>query len=91
MESIWSKPHRSFADLREFLAFLDERGELKTIDTPLDPKLEITEVSRRVLARRGPALLFTRASARGIRVLANLFGTQERVAAALGMETTPRR
>ncbi len=88
MESIWLKPHRSFADLREFLAFLDERGELKTIDTPLDPKLEITEVSRRVLARRGPALLFTRASARGIRVLANLFGTQERVAAALGWDDT---
>ena len=88
VESIWVKPHRSFADLRGFLAFLDERGELKTIDRPIDPKLEITEVARRVLGVRGPALMFTHASDRGVRVLANLFGTEQRVAAALGWDDT---
>jgi 4-hydroxy-3-polyprenylbenzoate decarboxylase len=88
VESIWVKPHRSFEDLRAFLAFLEERGGLKTIDRPIDPKLEVTEVARRVLAKRGPALMFTRASDRGIRVLANLFGTEERVAAALGWDDT---
>ena len=88
MESIWLKPHRSFKDLRDFLAFLQERGELKQIDQPIDPALEITEISRRVLAKHGPALLFTRAGERGVRVLSNLFGTQERVAAALGWDST---
>jgi len=88
VESIWLKPHRVFDDLREFLSFLDSRGDLKRIDAPVSPRLEITEVSRRVLAQRGPALLFTNASERGIPVLANLFGTQQRVAAAIGFDDT---
>jgi 4-hydroxy-3-polyprenylbenzoate decarboxylase len=87
VDSIWSKPPRVFRDLREFLAHLESRGELKTIDAPVSPALEITEISRRVLAKRGPALLFTNASPRGIRVLANLFGTEERVAAAIGADS----
>jgi 4-hydroxy-3-polyprenylbenzoate decarboxylase len=87
VDSIWLKPQRVFKDLREFLAHLTSRGELKTIDVPVSPVLEITEISRRVLAKRGPALLFTRASPRGIRVLANLFGTEDRVAAAIGADS----
>ena len=54
MDSIWLKPQRSFKDLREFLAHLESRGELKTIDAPVSPALELTEISRRVLAKRGP-------------------------------------
>src|SRR6185295_14055996 len=65
----------------------ETRGELKTIAAPVSPALEITEISRLVLAKRGPALLFTNASPRGIRVLANLFGTEERVAAAIGADS----
>ena len=87
MDSIWLKPQRSFKDLREFLSHLDGRGELKTISAPVSPTLELTEVARRVLAKRGPALLFTAASSRGIRVLCNLFGTEERVAAAIGHDS----
>src|SRR6185503_16488247 len=87
VDSIWSKPPRVFRDLREFLAHLETRGELTTIAAPVSPALEITEISRRVLAKRGPALMFTNASPRGIRVLANLFGTEERVAAAIGADS----
>jgi 4-hydroxy-3-polyprenylbenzoate decarboxylase len=87
VDSIWLKPHRVFQDLRAFLAHLESRGELKSIDVPVSPKLEITEISRRVLEKRGPALLFTKASDRGIRVLTNLFGTEERVAAAIGADS----
>jgi 4-hydroxy-3-polyprenylbenzoate decarboxylase len=86
VDSIWSKPPRVFRDLREFLAHLETLGELTTIAAPVSPALEITEISRRVLAKRGPALMFTNASPRGIRVLANLFGTEERVAAAIGAD-----
>src|SRR5690606_25581533 len=75
-----------FADLREFLDFLDGRGELKTVDEPVSPHLEITELSRRVLLERGPALLFTRSSGNGSRVLTNLFGTEARVAAGIGAD-----
>jgi 4-hydroxy-3-polyprenylbenzoate decarboxylase len=87
VDSIWSKPPRVFRDLREFLAHLETRGELKSIVAAVSPALELTEISRRVLARRGPALLFTNASPRGIRVLTNLFGTEDRVAAAIGADS----
>jgi len=87
VDSIWSKPPRVFRDLREFLAHLESRGELKTVTTPVSPALEITEISRRVLARRGPALMFTNASPHGVRVLANLFGTEERVASGIGADS----
>jgi 4-hydroxy-3-polyprenylbenzoate decarboxylase len=84
VESIRSKPAYQFNDLREFLEVLKQRDELTTVDHPIDPNLELTEVSRRSLARQGPALLFTQAGS--CRVLTNLFGTPDRIAAAMGAD-----
>lgn len=86
MESPWIKPQAQFADLRGFLDTLKASGDLATLDAPVDPKLELTEISRRVLAHGGPALLFTSAGSSNVRVLTNLFGTTERIAAALGID-----
>jgi len=74
----------SYRDLREFVAQLEARGELKRIRTAVSPRLEMTEISDRVLRAGGPALLFERASGYDMPVLANLFGTVARVAAAMG-------
>ena len=74
MESPWIRPQAQFADLRAFLDALEASGDLATVDTPVDPNLELTEISRRVLARGGPALLFTNAGDGNVRVLD--FGTQ---------------
>ena len=74
-----------YADLREFLAQLEARGELKRIATPVSPKLEMTEVCQRVLHAGGPALLFENPAGHDMPVLANLFGTVGRVAAAMGL------
>ena len=52
----------------------------------MSPRLEITEISSRVLQAGGPALLFEKPAGHGIPVLANLFGTVRRVAAAMGAE-----
>ncbi|HYX66886.1 MAG TPA: 4-hydroxy-3-polyprenylbenzoate decarboxylase [Burkholderiales bacterium] len=75
----------SYADLREFLSQLEARGELKRIVAPISPRLEMTEVCDRVLRAGGPALLFERPAGFDIPVLANLFGTVGRVAAAMGL------
>src|SRR5438552_8739107 len=72
-----------YADLRDFLAQLERRGELKRIAVEVDPRLEMTEICDRVLKSGGPALLFEKPKGHSIPVLANLFGTAERV--ALGM------
>ena len=77
-----------FPDLSAFLAYLDSKGGVRTIAAPVDMNLEITEVHRRVIAAGGPVLRFERAIAAGgpsaLAVVANLFGTRERVAAGLG-------
>ncbi|MDG2090068.1 MAG: 4-hydroxy-3-polyprenylbenzoate decarboxylase [Gammaproteobacteria bacterium] len=75
-----------FKDLREFIELLEQQGELKRISTPVDPYLEITEISDRTLRREGPALLFENPINSGIPVLANLFGTTKRVAMAMGQK-----
>ena len=76
-----------YADLRDFLAQLEKRRELKRIRAEVDPKLEMTEICDRVLKAGGPALLFEKPKAHAIPVLGNLFGTPRRVALAMGEES----
>ncbi|KMN37076.1 3-octaprenyl-4-hydroxybenzoate carboxy-lyase [Chromobacterium sp. LK1] len=77
-----------YADLREFVSQLEQQGLLKRIASPVSPHLEMTEIGDRVLKAGGPALLFEQPVKDGKRfdypVLANLFGTPERVALGMG-------
>ncbi|AHE96929.1 4-hydroxy-3-polyprenylbenzoate decarboxylase [Thioalkalivibrio paradoxus] len=76
-----------YRDLRDFLALLEHRGQLRRISTEVDPHLEMTELCDRVLRAGGPALLFERPRGSDIPVLGNLFGTPERVALGMGAES----
>ncbi len=76
-----------YHDLRDFIAQLETRGELKRIAVEVDPYLEITEICDRVLRAGGPALLFERARGHDMPLLANLFGTPRRVALGMGQES----
>jgi len=73
-----------YQDLREFITELEKQAELKRITIPVKSELEITEICRRTLDRKGPALLFENVVNNSIPVLANLFGTTKRVAIAMG-------
>ncbi|NMX23361.1 UbiD family decarboxylase [Dissulfurirhabdus thermomarina] len=72
-------------ELRDFLSALEVEGELVRIPDRVSPRLEIGEVTRRVAAAGGPALLFERPGDFDIPVATNLFGTARRMAAALGV------
>ena len=79
----------SFASLRDFIQHLESRRELVRVHEPVSTHLEMTEIQTRLLADGGPAVLFENAvDANGtpaaMPVLANLFGTVERVAAGIG-------
>jgi len=76
-----------YADLREFIQVLEQRGELKRVQLPVSPVLEMTEISDRTLRKAGPALLFEQPTGFSMPVLTNLFGTPERVALAMGAES----
>ena len=73
-----------YSDLRGFIAELEARGELKRITQEVDPNLEMTEIADRTLRAKGPALLFENPKGHSVPVLANLFGTEERVALGMG-------
>ena len=79
----------AFQDLREFLALLDQRGQLRRIGVPVKRELEITEIADRVVKgppERNVALLFERVEGFTMPLLINLYGTAQRTAWALGVE-----
>src|SRR3982750_2162329 len=71
-------------NLRSFLALLERERDLITIETEVDPYLELAEIHRRVIARGGPALLFKRVKGSPYPVVTNLFGTARRIELAFG-------
>jgi len=85
-----ANPLMIYRDLRDFIAQLEQQGKLKRIAVEVDPRLEMTEIADRVLRAGGPALLFERPKGHTIPVLANLFGTVERVALGMGEEDPAR-
>lgn len=84
-----------YKDLRDFIAMLEQQGKLKRVAHPVSPHLEMTEIADRVLRAEGPALLFENPiKPDGTRydypVLANLFGTPERVAMGMGADSVSK-
>ncbi|MHB1218142.1 MAG: UbiD family decarboxylase [Alphaproteobacteria bacterium] len=81
----------AYRSLRDFLRLLEEKGRLSRVKAPVSPFLEITEIHTRLIAEGGPAVLFENVvkadgGRHGMPVLANLFGTVERVAWGMGRE-----
>ncbi|HVF28221.1 MAG TPA: UbiD family decarboxylase [Pyrinomonadaceae bacterium] len=71
-------------NLRSFLDLLTREKEIITVETEVDPYLELAEVHRRVIERGGPALLFKRVKGSRYPVVTNLFGTARRIELAFG-------
>ncbi len=74
----------ALTDLRALIDLLRREGELLEVEAPVDPRLEIAEIHRRVIAAGGPALLFLHPTQGDFPVLTNLFGTRRRVELAFG-------
>lgn len=68
----------TYRSTRQLVKDLHAHGRLLVIDDPVDPKLELAEIHRRVYRNGGPALLFTQVSGTRFPVASNLFGTLER-------------
>src|SRR5271163_4101458 len=84
-----------FDDLRQWIVALERAGELKRVQTEVDPILEIAEITDRVSKSRdakgvpgGPALLFENIKSHpGAKVLINQFGSEARMKLALGVSS----
>jgi len=75
---------QNFYDLQSFINYLEKTGDLKRVKKEVDPELEITEISSRVIKEEGPALIFENVKGASYPMAINLFGTEERVELALG-------
>jgi 4-hydroxy-3-polyprenylbenzoate decarboxylase len=76
-----------YSDLQSFLAALERDGDLARVTARVDPHLEITGIVQRVLREHGPALLFENPSRGRMPLAINVFGTQRRMAKALGVDS----
>jgi 4-hydroxy-3-polyprenylbenzoate decarboxylase len=81
-------PHMVNRDLRDFLSRLEEIGELHHVQVEVDPILEMSAVTCKAckLGAAGKALLFDIVKGSRFQAVANLFGSEKRLAAALGLE-----
>ncbi|MDD2420934.1 MAG: menaquinone biosynthesis decarboxylase [Heliobacteriaceae bacterium] len=75
----------AFKDLREFIQALEQRGWLKRITAAVDPYLEISAITDRVVKQGGPALLFENVKGSRLPVLTNAVGSFDRLKMALGV------
>ncbi len=77
----------AYNGLQSFIDRLDESGELLRITSPVNPELEITEITDRIskLPGGGKALLFTNTGTR-FPLLINALGSEKRMALAFGRE-----
>jgi len=76
----------AYDDLRDWIKALEKHGELKRIREEVSPELEITEITDRVSKSGGPALLFENVKGHpGHKVFINQFGSERRMALALGV------
>ncbi len=72
-----------FSDLRQFLNYLDERGELLYIRDEVDPKQEIAAYIRKTSDTGGPALFFEKVKGFDMPVVGGMFAHRRRVLMAL--------
>ncbi|NIA10398.1 MAG: menaquinone biosynthesis decarboxylase [Nitrospiraceae bacterium] len=70
--------------LQMLIQQLEKSGQLRRISVETDPVLEISEITLRAHAARGPALLFEKVLGSELPVLTNLFGTPERLELIFG-------
>jgi len=73
----------SFNGLSQFVSFLESRGELVRVTSPVAPVLEITEIADRLVKNGGKAVLFENTGT-DFPVLINTFASDMRMAAAIG-------
>ncbi len=77
----------AYDSLADFLEELADAGELLRVAAEVDAELEIAEITRRVAAENGPALLFENVRGSSRALVTNLLGSPRRVCRALAIES----
>lgn len=76
----------AFKNIKEFIDKLQQKGLLLRIKEEIDPELEVSAIVNRVVKHNGPALLFENPKGSSYPIVTNLFGSEERMKLALGID-----
>jgi 4-hydroxy-3-polyprenylbenzoate decarboxylase len=92
LDKLFDHHHRqvnrqAWGDLRQFCDSLATAEQLKTVSQAISPELQVTALCRRSLLNNGPAILFENLPGFDMPVLGNLFGNQQRILAALELDS----
>lgn len=72
-------------DIQQYIEKLTEANEIKKIKVEVDSNLEIAEILRRYMYKKGPAVLFENVKNQSMPVFGNAFGSLKRL--QIGLET----
>ncbi len=87
IEALGRRDRPVYNSLRSYLKMLETRSELRRIDAAVSPELEITELCHRSIRNGGPALWFENPTEGSMPLVGNVFGTEDRVSAAIGLSS----
>lgn len=68
-----------FSNTRQFVEALKKENEVIEINEEVDPCLELAEIQRRVVYKKGKALLFKNVKGSQFPVVTNLYGSEKRI------------
>ena len=77
----------AYDSLRDYLNALEKRAALRRVDAPVNPELEVTELCHRAIRNEGPALWFENPTGSNMPLVGNVYGTEDRVSAAIGLSS----
>lgn len=69
----------AYRDIRDFMSALEEAGELKRVQTEVDPSLEISAIADRAVKGSGPALLFENPKGSSVPLLINAYASMSKM------------
>jgi UbiD family decarboxylase len=72
--------------MRDYIARLQERGELTVIDTPVDPTFELAAVTQRLQQQSDRVILFRNVIGARMPVITNIYGSRLRLCEMIGAE-----
>jgi len=76
----------AFHDLRSFIEFLEEKGELVTINRRVSSKHEAAAVQMKILSELDKAVLFTNIDGKKQRMLGNIYTSRQMISYMFGVE-----
>jgi len=73
-------------DMRKFIDFCEEKGEVKRITEEIDPDWEVNGITRIVSQEMGPILVFENIKGADYPLVTNLIASDNRFLWSLGMD-----